>query len=175
MNFVVEMVDIESLIPDPDNARKHDDKNLSAIRSSIKQFDVVESLVVRRKDNVVIGGNGRLTVLKELGFKKVPVKYVDFDDTKSRALSIALNRTAELAEWDDEVLSKTLDALLNEGFEVEDIGFDIDDIPGTGKEEIKEAKDTETEFLVVIECDNEIDQAQIYEELQSRNIKCKIM
>jgi hypothetical protein len=127
-----ELVDIETLTPDPHNARKHGDKNLASIRGSIKQFGVVEPLIVQRKNNVVIGGNGRLEVLKQLGFKEVPVHYVDLDDTKAKALALALNKTAELAEWDDEILKQTLDALLNEGFEVEDIGFDIDDIPGLG-------------------------------------------
>ncbi len=129
----VEIVDIESLIPDPQNARKHDAKNLAAIRGSIKQFEMVEPLIVRRSNNVVIGGNGRLAALKEMGHTTAPVHYVDFDDQKARALSLALNRTAELAEWDVDVLNSTLDALLNEGFEIEDIGFDADDLPGMGK------------------------------------------
>lgn len=121
----VDTVDIETLIPDPDNARTHDAANLAAIRGSLKQFDVVEPLVVRRQNNVVIGGNGRLAALKELGYKKVPVHYVDFDDQKAKALALALNRTAELAAWDDEILGKTLQALQEDGFEIEGIGFDL--------------------------------------------------
>lgn len=99
------MVDVEILIPDPENARKHSNKNLAAIRGSIKKFGIVEPLIVRRQNNVVIGGNGRLQVLHEIGIKKVPVHYVDMDDLKAKALSLALNRTAELAEWEDLISS----------------------------------------------------------------------
>ena len=101
-------VDIEALIPDPENARTHDDKNLAAIRGSIKQFDVVEPLVVQRSSNIVLGGNGRLEVLKSLGHKTVPVHYIDIDDKKAKALALALNRTAELAGWDMERVKEQL-------------------------------------------------------------------
>lgn len=122
----IEQVDIELLTPDPNNARKHDQKNLSAIRGSIKQFDVVEPLIVRQSNNVVIGGNGRLAVLKELGHKIVPVHYVDFDDQKSKALALALNRTAELADWDNDILVEQLRDLKID-IDVGEIGFDVND------------------------------------------------
>jgi ParB-like chromosome segregation protein Spo0J len=120
----IEQVDIELLIPDPDNARKHGEKNMQAIRGSIKKFDMVEPLIVRRQNNVVIGGNGRLEALKELGYKTVPVNYIDYDDQKSKALALALNRTAELAEWDQDILGGQLQALFEDGFEIGEFGFD---------------------------------------------------
>jgi len=73
-------VSIQTLVSDPNNARLHNEKNLNAIKGSIKKFGVVEPLVVRRANNQVIGGNGRLSVLKELGYKQVPVNYVDVDE-----------------------------------------------------------------------------------------------
>jgi ParB-like chromosome segregation protein Spo0J len=115
-------VDIETLIPDPENARTHDDKNLAAIRGSIKQFDVVEPLVVWKKNNVVLGGNGRLEVMKKMGFKTAPVHYVDLDDKKAKALALALNRTAELADWNMDRLKEQLAEI----DEPELIGFDED-------------------------------------------------
>jgi len=115
-------VDIEALIPDPENARTHDDKNLAAIRGSIKQFDVVEPLVVQRRNNIVLGGNGRLEVMKAMGFKTAPVHYVDLDDKKAKALALALNRTAELADWNMERLKEQLAEI----DEPELIGFDED-------------------------------------------------
>lgn len=131
-------VDIETLIPDPENARTHDEKNLAAIRGSIKQFDVVEPLVVWKKNNVVLGGNGRLDVMKKMGFKTAPVHYVDLDDKKAKALALALNRTAELADWN-------MDRLKEQLAEIDDpelIGFDDDfaSIPD-------ESQETKTETI----------------------------
>jgi 16S rRNA G966 N2-methylase RsmD len=117
-------VDIDLLIPDPNNARKHDKKNIDAIIGSLKKFKQVEPLVVRRQNNVVIGGNGRLEAMKQLGYKEVVVHYVDFDDQKSKALALALNRTSELATWDMDVLGTTLQGLREDDFDLGSIGFD---------------------------------------------------
>lgn len=119
----VREIDIELLIPDPDNERLHDKKNLAAIRGSIKQFGIVEPLVVREQNNIVLGGNGRLQVLKEMGFKTVPIHYVNLDDHKAAALRAALNRTSELASWDTDKLSQTLKDLVEVNFDIADIGF----------------------------------------------------
>ena len=143
----IDLVDIETLITDPNNARKHGDKNMATIRSSLKQFDVVEPLVVRRSNNVVIGGNGRLAALKEMGRKKVPVHYVDLDDQKAAALALALNRSAELAEWDDDALGQQLQALFEDGFDIGDIGFDPNDykLEDTSERDEKEDDVPETQ------------------------------
>jgi len=120
-------VDIDILITDPDNARKHDEKNIKAIIGSLKKFDQVEPLVVRRQNNVVIGGNGRLEAMKKMGMSEVSVHYVDLDDQKAKALALALNRTSELATWDDDILGKALQTLQEDGFDIADIGFDVGD------------------------------------------------
>lgn len=127
----IEHIDIDQLVFDPKNARKHNTKNLMAIKGSIKNFGVVEPLIVRRQNNVVIGGNGRLAVLKEMGLKKVPVHFVDIDEKQAKALGLALNKTAELAEWDDDLLKETIVSLDLAGFDLSDIGFNLtdEDIP----------------------------------------------
>ena len=56
----IERVKVASLLSDPSNSRQHSAKNLDAIKASLKKFEQVEPLIVRKADNVVIGGNGRL-------------------------------------------------------------------------------------------------------------------
>jgi DNA modification methylase len=107
-NLETVSININELINDPTNARTHDEKNLKAVMKSIKKFGQVEPLVVNKKNNQVIGGNCRLVAMKKLGFESVSVHYVDFNDKESKALAIALNRTAELAGWDNEELDKQL-------------------------------------------------------------------
>lgn len=119
------LVDIETLIPDPNNERKHDEKNLKAIRNSLKQFGQVEPLIVRRSNNVVIGGNGRLEAMKAIGLTEAVIHYVDFDELKSKALRVALNRTSELASWDEAMLGNTLQELREHDFDLDELGFDI--------------------------------------------------
>ncbi|MAH45389.1 chromosome partitioning protein ParB [Candidatus Pacearchaeota archaeon] len=121
-------VDIETLKYDPNNARTHDDKNLDAIGGSLEEFGQVEPLVVQKGTGKVIGGNGRLAVLKRQGANTVEIVEVDLDDQRATALGLALNRTAELASWD----IKTLEELTGElnDFDLGSIGFSLDDVEG---------------------------------------------
>jgi len=107
----VDIVDISTLVPDPKNPRTQGEANLKAVIKSIKTWGQVEALVVGRGDNKVIGGNCRLDALKALGYKQAAVHYVDLDDDNAKALAIALNRTGELAGWDDDQLAADLESL----------------------------------------------------------------
>lgn len=125
-------VAIDSLTPDPQNARKHGEKNLAAIKASLKKFGQVEPLVVNKRNNLIIGGNGRLEAMKALGLKEAAIVEVDLDNTQAAALAIALNRTGELAEWNDENLGKILQGLHEDGFDIAELGFDLKDIEDMG-------------------------------------------
>ena len=124
----IERVKVDSLLPDPSNARQHSNKNLDAIKASLKKFEQVEPLVVQRGTNVVIGGNGRLAAMKELGIEDTEVHYLDVDNTTAKALGIALNRTAETASWDMDILGDTLQGLREDEWDLGDIGFELDDM-----------------------------------------------
>jgi DNA modification methylase len=100
-------VRLEDLHEDPANARLHPDENLADIRASLKEFGQVEPLVVQ-KNGKVIGGNGRLKVMRDLGWTECDVAELDVSDMKATALGIALNRAGERAEWDTDVLGRLL-------------------------------------------------------------------
>lgn len=120
----VQSVKISDLTPDPSNARKHSSKNLDAIASSLREFGQQRPLVVT-SDLVVVAGNGTLEAAKTLGWKEIAVTIFDSTDpARVRAYALADNRTAELAEWDAEVLYETLSDLQDVGWDVKDLGFD---------------------------------------------------
>ncbi len=119
----VKRVSVDSLQLDPRNARKHDDKNLGAIKGSLTKFGQVEPLVVNKATGVVIGGNGRLEAMRAMGASEVDVVEVELNETDAKALALALNRTAELAEWDSGVLTDTLRSLKELDFDIDSIGF----------------------------------------------------
>lgn len=98
---------------DPNNARTHPERNMDAIKASLTRWRQVEPLVVR-PSGIVIGGNGRLEAMRALGWTHADVVEVDVTDAQAAALAVALNRTAELAEWDDDVLTATLQSLADE-------------------------------------------------------------
>jgi ParB-like chromosome segregation protein Spo0J len=107
----VRTVPVDQLTLDPDNARRHDRRNLDAIKTSLREFGMQAPLVVT-SEGVVVVGNGRLTAALELGWTAVPVVEFPWSDPdKVRAFAIADNRTAELAEWDGAVLLQSLDSM----------------------------------------------------------------
>src|SRR5262249_22606870 len=95
-----------------------DARNLAAIGDSLRTFGQVEPLVVQKSTGRVIGGNGRLEVLRKNGAAECDIVEVDVNDTQAAALGIALNRTAELAEWDDGSLAKTTQPLPDDAMAV---------------------------------------------------------
>lgn len=122
-----QLVPITDLYLDPANARKHPEKNMEAIKNSLKRFGQ-DQLIIAAMDGRVIVGNGRLEAAKALGWTHVACIKVPLDKADAVARAIADNRTGELAEWDTEVLSRDLEALMEEGFDLDELGWDADDL-----------------------------------------------
>lgn len=106
--MIYRRVSIDEVFEDPANARTHDAANLSAITGSLRAFGQVEPLVVQRSTMKVVGGNGRLKAMRALGWTEVDIADADIDNASAAALGIALNRSAELADWDGDALDKLL-------------------------------------------------------------------
>lgn len=101
-------VSLDELVPDPANARTHSERNLEAIRGSLQVYGQLKPIVVRRDNGVVVAGNGTLEAARSLGWTHLAVVHVDMDGATAAGFSIADNRTAELAEWDQDALDKLL-------------------------------------------------------------------
>jgi DNA modification methylase len=119
----VVQVPVQRLRPWPANPRTMPASEMQKLIRSIRQFGLVEPLVVRRSDQLVIGGHQRLEAAKALGMTKVPVVYVELSDAEATALNLALNRIQ--GEWDLPKLGELLDELrLLPDFDVTLSGFD---------------------------------------------------
>ena len=125
----IENLRISELKPDPENARKHDAANLRAIKSSLTAFGQRKPIVVT-SDNIVAAGNGTLQAAKELGWLDINVVRIpdDWSAAQVKAFALADNRTAELAEWDSDVLASQAIELEALGIELESFGFTESDL-----------------------------------------------
>lgn len=124
---------------DKRNARKHTEKNLAVIEKSLQELGAGRSIVVD-KNGVVIGGNATWEKAKELGLKTKTIHSngehlvvvvrddLDTDDPKRKALALADNRSAELAEWDEEKLGELLQELEESDLNAELAGWDPSEI-----------------------------------------------
>lgn len=124
-------IDIDSLMEDEANARLHGEKNITAIKNSLERFGQRKPIVVQTRGNakpVVRAGNGTLRAAKALGWEKIAVVAIEEDSVEASAFGIADNRTGELASWDEEVLGTILEGLKDDGLNLDDLGFDVDDL-----------------------------------------------
>ena len=119
----IRRVPLDSLHLDPANARAHGPENLEAIEASLQRFGQAEPLVVHGATGRVIGGNGRLVAMRKLGWTECDVVEMDMSGLDATALGIALNRSGELAEWDNGALTRLLQELQAEGA-LDGVGFD---------------------------------------------------
>ena len=123
----IRRVPLASLHADPSNARTHPPENVQAIRASLARFGQVEPLVRQQSTGRLIAGHGRVQAMRELGIAEADVVDVAVDDLTATALGIALNRTAETAEWDLPALGKLLESLQADG-SLDGVGFSDDEL-----------------------------------------------
>jgi len=88
-------VDIDSIRPSPYQPRLIFDQE--GLKQEIKKDGLLSSLVVRNRGKFyeLIDGERRWRILKELGWKTVPVRVVDADDAMARLSVYKLNKIRE--------------------------------------------------------------------------------
>jgi len=126
-----ESIDIGLLKFDCNNARKHDSKNLSAIKGSLTKFGQQKPIVVT-SENQVIAGNGTLEAAISLGWESIDIVRTQLKGKDLKAYGLADNRSSELASWDDEILGQSLKDLMDIDFDIGAIGFDVPDTKNEG-------------------------------------------
>lgn len=78
---------------------------------------------------VIIAGHTRLQAAQQLGLTKVPVHIATgLTNTQIKAYRLADNRTAQEAEWDDELLGLELGELAEQGFDLDLTGFEAQEL-----------------------------------------------
>ena len=123
----VEEIETSRIIPYANNPR-HNDQAVSAVAASIKEFGFRQPIVTDEA-LVVLVGHTRLKAAQNLGLSVVPVHIAEgLTDAQKKAYRIADNRTNDLAEWDNELLSLELEALTDADFDLGLLGFSGDEL-----------------------------------------------
>ena len=114
---------IDKLIPYARNPRKND-QAVEQVAAAIKEFGF-RVPIVAKSDGLLVDGHLRLKAAQKLGLKEVPVVLADdLSDAQIKAFRISVNRMAELAEWDNELLALEFAELKDLGFDTSLTGFD---------------------------------------------------
>lgn len=127
---------IDELIPYCNNSRTHDESQILQIASSIKEFGFTNPVLID-EDNGIIAGHGRVLAARKLGINKVPsIKLSHLTDIQKKAYTIADNKIALNAGWDEELLKNEVEQLIANDFDIDLIGFSDEEIDSLlGEEE----------------------------------------
>lgn len=131
-------VSVSKLKPAEYNPRSWSKKAIYDLKKSIATFGLVEPILANSapsRKNIVIGGHFRLHVAKLLGYKEVPVCYLNIPNIeKEKRLNLTLNKVE--GDWDIELLKEfELDLLLDVGFDSKDLAPIWDSLLGIENDE----------------------------------------
>jgi ParB-like chromosome segregation protein Spo0J len=153
---------------------------VAQIAGSIKEFGFNNPVLIDA-ENGLIAGHGRVMAGRKLGLKQVPaIRLGHLTDTQKKAFILADNKIALNSGWDYELLKVEVELLSNEDFNLDLLGFEVNElntILGI-EEQIKDEKeivDDGNRNLLLVEFDNEIELENLFNEMQERGFNCKIM
>ncbi len=119
---------------------RHNDEAVDAVATSLREFGFRQPIVVDEA-GVIIVGHTRWKAACKLGLEQVPVHVAtDLSEAQIRAYRIADNQTAQLAEWDFELLPIELAALEEMEFDLALLGFDQDELIKILNPDLKEGQ-----------------------------------
>ena len=173
MELNVEIIPIDDLMFDANNARSHNKKNIHPIAKSLQTFGQRKPVVIT-KDNIVVAGNGTLEAARQIGWKGLSVVRVPdtWDEDTIKAYALADNRTAELASWNTEILLSQLRELKLEEWNIGELGFKDFDLK-TRDEIDTSIKEIAERYEVVIECADENEQTALLLRLSEEGLRVR--
>lgn len=130
MKYKIEDVSVDKIHQHPQNARRG---NVRKIQESIEAHGFFGCLIVQQSTGYILAGNHRYKAAVGLGYKTLPVHYLDVDDQQAKKILLADNYASDLAIWDDDLLRSLLD--------------ELDDLDGTLFEEIPETEELRGNIL----------------------------
>ena len=148
MKFKTEfrVLKLKDIVPPPYNPREDIVKGsdeYEALRRSLEQHGMVEPPVVNIHNMRCIGGNQRITVLRDMGVEEVLCSIIDQpDEEKEKKLCLSLNRIE--GRWDNDALGDLLYRQL-EDVQEPDVGEqeEPDDLEDLEEEDTEEEPDEE--------------------------------
>jgi ParB-like chromosome segregation protein Spo0J len=166
---------VADLVADPRNARKHSERNIAEIATSLRKYGQQKNVVITA-DGTLVAGSGTIAAAASIGMEYLDAKI--FGGTVEEAIAYGLmdNRSGELAEWDDEQLAELLGGLAPDlrvasGWTPEEIADllsaepspDVDTGPQLG----------DMEYRIIVECRDEKQQRDLLERLEAEGLDCR--
>ena len=118
---------IDRLVGYARNPRKNDHA-VDDVAAAIREFGF-RVPVVAKSDGTVVDGHLRLKAAKKLGLTEIPVVLADdMTDAQIKAFRLSVNKVAEFADWDIDLLKLEFTDLQDMDFDLTLTGFNLDEI-----------------------------------------------
>jgi DNA modification methylase len=127
VNLTFETWPIDRLVGYARNPRKNDHA-VDDVAAAIREFGF-RVPVVAKSDGTVVDGHLRLKAAKKLGLTEIPVILADdMTDAQIKAFRLSVNKVAEFADWDIDLLKLEFADLKDMDFDLSLTGFKLDEI-----------------------------------------------
>lgn len=175
-NWIPEKVQLSKLLPNENNPRTITKAKLKKLIESLQGVGIFKPIICTW-DYKIIGGTQRNIAILEL----MPASFEVYIMRPPRPLSqeeydkVLLLDNAHHGEWDMDALANNFDA--STIIEL-DIGLtlpEVEDLPPEKTPGMDDSLKDKKEFIIYIECEDELQQRDLFEELEIREIKCKII
>ena len=175
--YANKITQVADLIPYAMNSRTHSEEQVAQIAASIREFGFTNPVLIDEANNL-IAGHGRVLAARKLNLDQVPAVVVTgLDENRRRALVIADNKLALNAEWDQEKLVVELQALTVDMQKL--VGFSQDELvamlnPGQ-EDSFPDQQQLDATFEVAVECKDEEEQEVVFNMLNEKGYKWRIL
>lgn len=125
-DLTVQDIPLAELALLPGNPREGD---IGAVSESMRINGIYQPIIVNRGTHTgrpleIIAGNHRAQAAHALGHPTIPAIVLDLDDTAANRITVADNRTSDLATYDTDALI----AILTDLPDLDGTGYDDDDL-----------------------------------------------
>ncbi len=162
-------VDISLVKENPDNPRSITDEQFEKLVESIKKFPEMLNIrpIVVNREMIVLGGNMRLRACIEAGLKQIPVEITHLSKTQEQEFIIRDN--LNYGDWD-------LPKLRTDEWDISQLkewGIDVGKLNETPDPVTRIFENSVSQLMIC--CKDERQQKQVFEELEKRGFKCKLL
>ena len=157
-----QLVSISKLVPYVNNARTHSPEQINKLRASLREFGFINPVIIDREFGI-IAGHGRVMAAREEGIAEVPCVFVDhLTEAQKKAYSLADNRMAMDAGWDEELLRVEIEALQGADFDVGLTGFDDKEIADLFKTDSGKVEDDDFDLTAALEKASFVEEGDVW-------------
>lgn len=170
------LVERRALKPHPKNRNEHPEEQIARLAQILRYQGLRAPIVVSKLSGYIVKGHGTCEAAWLNGWNEVPVVYQEFE-TEEQEYSFVQSDNA-IASWADLNLKGIGEDITDFGpdFDIELLGIkDFVIEPADKFEEPKPEPEDVAQFIVAIECTDETQMEALFNEMQDRGLKCRLI